>query len=119
MAIADQLALPRVEGDVNTPLPCGQAHTQLTCRSPSMRRAWMATAVPYPCQNGRKTAVIRSHSRALRTASDLGKCRLTRCVKRPSKQPFAPRPPRAAVWTHAFPDEHDDHEPASGTDCQA
>jgi hypothetical protein len=26
VAIADQLALPRVEGDVNTPLPCGQAH---------------------------------------------------------------------------------------------
>jgi hypothetical protein len=30
MAIADQLALPRVEGDVNTPLLCGQAHTPRT-----------------------------------------------------------------------------------------
>jgi hypothetical protein len=47
----------------------------------------MAAAVPRPCQNGRKTAVISGHPRASRTASDLGKRRLTRCVKRPSKQP--------------------------------
>jgi hypothetical protein len=43
----------------------------------------MATAVPCPCQNGRKTAVTSGHPRALRTVSDLGMCRLTRCVKRP------------------------------------
>jgi hypothetical protein len=30
MAIADQLALPRVESDVNTPLPCGPAQTPRT-----------------------------------------------------------------------------------------
>ena len=53
-------------------------HPELT------REAWMATAVPCPCQNGRKTAVNSGRSRAPRTASDLGTYRLTRCVKRPS-----------------------------------
>jgi hypothetical protein len=43
-----------------------------------------SASVPRPCQNGRKTAVARGHSRAPRTASDLDKRRLTRCVKRPS-----------------------------------
>ena len=55
------------------------------------RQACMATAVPCPCQNGRETAVISGRSRAPRTAADLGTCRLTRCVKRPSKQPVTLR----------------------------
>ena len=42
--------------------------------------------VPHPCQNGRKTEVTSGHSRASRTASGLGTCRLTPCLKRPSKQ---------------------------------
>jgi hypothetical protein len=45
--------------------------------------------VPRPCQNGQKTAVNSGRSRAPRTASDLGRCRLTRCVKQPSKQRVA------------------------------
>jgi len=56
-------------------------HPELT------RQAWMATAVPCPCQNGRQTVVISGRSRAPRTSSDLGTGRLARCVKRPSKQP--------------------------------
>jgi hypothetical protein len=46
-------------------------------------------AVPRPFQNGQETASISGHPRAVRTASDLGKRRLTRCVKRPSKQRVA------------------------------
>jgi hypothetical protein len=47
------------------------------------------SAVPCPCQNGRKTAVISGHPRAPRMAFDLGMHRLTRCVKHTSKQPVA------------------------------
>ena len=45
--------------------------------------------MPYLCQNERETAVTSGHPRAPRTASDLDKRRLTRCVKRPSKQRVA------------------------------
>jgi len=45
--------------------------------------------VPRSCQNGRETAATGGHPRAPRTASDLGTRRLTRCVKRPSKQQVA------------------------------
>ena len=41
-------------------------------------------SVPHPCQNRRKMGVTSGHSRPLRTA-ELGTCRLTPCVKRPSK----------------------------------
>jgi hypothetical protein len=44
--------------------------------------------MPHACQNGRKAAVIRGHPRVPETVSDLGRCRLTHCVKRPSKQRF-------------------------------
>jgi hypothetical protein len=42
--------------------------------------------VPHACQNERETAVISGHSRAPRTAFDMDTCRLTPCLKRPSKQ---------------------------------
>jgi hypothetical protein len=52
----------------------------------------MATAVPCPCQNERKTAVASGHSRTSRTASDLGMGWLTRCVKHTSKQLVTAKP---------------------------
>jgi len=48
-------------------------------------------SVPRPCQNEQKTPVTSGQSRTPQTASDLGKGRLTRCVKRPSKQPVTLR----------------------------
>jgi hypothetical protein len=42
--------------------------------------------VPHSCQNRRKTTVTSGHLRVARAASDLDTCRLTPCVKRPSKQ---------------------------------
>jgi hypothetical protein len=50
-------------------------------------RKCQSAFVPCPCQNGRKTAVARGHSRTPRTASDLGTGRLTRRVKRPAPAP--------------------------------
>jgi hypothetical protein len=58
------------------------------CQSPG--------TVPYPCQNGRETAVISGHSRAPRAVSDVGVRRLTPCLKRPSK-PFHPGDGRHGV----------------------
>lgn len=43
-----------------------------------------ATSVPYPCQNGWKTAVSSGRLAAPRTACDLDTRRLTTCLKRPS-----------------------------------
>jgi zinc-finger of transposase IS204/IS1001/IS1096/IS1165 len=43
---------------------------------------------PRPCQNKRKNAVASGRQLTPRTTLDLGKCRLTRCVKQPSKQQF-------------------------------
>ena len=43
-------------------------------------------AVPYPCQNRRKTTVASGHPRTPLTASELGTRRSTPCAKRPSKQ---------------------------------
>jgi hypothetical protein len=37
----------------------------------------MHASVPHPCQNERKAAVTSGHPRTLRTASELGACRLT------------------------------------------
>jgi integrase len=60
--------------------------------------------VPHPCQNERKITVISGHLRALRTAWDLGACRLTPCLKRPSKQRVAGSNPagRAGELRHTF-----------------
>jgi hypothetical protein len=40
-------------------------------------------AVPYPCQNRRKTTVASGHPRTPLTASELGTRRSTPCAKRP------------------------------------
>ena len=53
---------------------------------------WYSTrlcAEPLTCQDGRETAVTSGHPRASGTASDLGTCRLNRCVKHTSKQRVA------------------------------
>jgi hypothetical protein len=45
--------------------------------------------MPHACQIGWKTTGSNGHPRTSRTASHLGSGRLTRCVKRPSKQSLA------------------------------
>jgi hypothetical protein len=44
---------------------------------PGQQRWVLASAVPYVCQNERKTTVIGGHPRVTRTASELGMGRLT------------------------------------------
>ena len=58
--------------------------------------------VPRPWQNGRKTTVTSGHSRAPRTASDLGARRLTPCAKRTSKQQVAPSWLHHVCGTHYY-----------------
>lgn len=65
--------------------PCGQEAT-LTFRLCDVMVTLVAPSrdvrvASHPCQNERKTTVINGHPRALRTASDLGACKLTCCLK--------------------------------------
>src|SRR6516164_1587299 len=68
-------------------------------------------SVPHPCQNGRQTAVISGHSRAIGIASELDTCRLTPCLKRPSKQRVTgSNPARRATARRARPNVQSDED---------